>query len=323
MTKFSIILPVYNVEKYLSACVDSILNQTMKDYEVILVDDGSKDSSGFICDDYAKKYDCIKVIHKPNGGQADARNVGLKKAIGDYVFFIDSDDYLINDSVLFRISQRLNQSPDIVHFGSVEWYEMTGKTSSKNEDLCIEGGGHNPHEIYLELINKDSFRTSPWSKVVKRSLLVANGIEFEKGLLGEDNDWFYKVVNCVETIELINESFYVYRQRTGSTTKSYGNKNLEDLLWIIEKWLKFVNEGELSGMKMVIRNDLARQYCNAIIGYSGLKNKKNYFQRIKSLCSLLQYGNNPRVRSFRKIKKIFGLRGLVFMLSMYKRFKKI
>jgi glycosyltransferase involved in cell wall biosynthesis len=96
---FSIILPIYNVEKYLSACIDSILTQTYKDYEIILVNDGSIDTSPQICDQYANQHVCIHVIHKPNGGQSDARNVGLKVARGEYIFFIDSDDYLIDNAI--------------------------------------------------------------------------------------------------------------------------------------------------------------------------------------------------------------------------------
>ena len=90
----SIIVPVYNVENYLKECIDSILRQEFRDYEIILVDDGSKDDSGKICDEYGKKYSFISVIHKKNGGLSDARNFGLKIAKGEYILFIDSDDYI-------------------------------------------------------------------------------------------------------------------------------------------------------------------------------------------------------------------------------------
>ena len=94
--KFSVIIPIYKVEKYLPECVESVLKQTYTDFEVLLVDDGSPDSCPQICDDYASKDSRVKVIHKPNGGQADARNVGLEKASGDYVCYVDSDDYLVD-----------------------------------------------------------------------------------------------------------------------------------------------------------------------------------------------------------------------------------
>jgi glycosyltransferase involved in cell wall biosynthesis len=104
--KFSIILPCYNVEKYIRVCIDSILQQTYKDFEVILVDDGAKDSTPRICDEYAEKDARVKVIHKPNGGQADARNVGLEAAQGDYICYMDSDDLLANDNVLQLLADK-------------------------------------------------------------------------------------------------------------------------------------------------------------------------------------------------------------------------
>ena len=317
MPKFSVILPIYNVEKYLPACINSILEQTFKDYEIILVDDGSKDSSGSICDDYKKRFERIKVIHKPNGGQSDARNVGLKEATGSYIFFVDSDDYLIDNNVLKRLSDKIEMSsPDVIAFKSIKWFESTGKTTTCSWDLEVSANAVEPYQKYLELIDKDAYFNSPWSKVVRRSLLVNNNIEFEKGLLGEDNDWYYKVVEHIQSLELINEPLYVYRQRAGSTTKTYTNKNLEHLLWLIEKWVKIINEGVLTGNKQVIRNSLSKQYCHAIIGYSHLKDPKEYYPRLMALNYLLQYSNNHRVKIFRRMNRIIGLRGVITLLKV-------
>jgi len=319
---FSIILPIYNVEKYLSACIDSVLTQTFKDYEVILVDDGSTDTSPLICEKYADLHPCIHVIHKPNGGLSDARNVGLKAATGEYVFFVDSDDYLIDNSVLSRIVDKLNGKPDVVTFKSIKWFESTGKTGTNTDDLSVSSDSLQPYEKYLELIDKDTYSNSAWSKVIKRTILTDHHIEFEKGLLGEDNDWYYKVVSHLSSLELINEPLYVYRQRAGSITKTYTAKNMEHLLWIIEKWTKFVNEGELTGNKKVIRNSLAKQYCHAIIGYCSLKEAEGFYPRLKKLNYLLQYSNNPRVKAFRRINNFVGLRGTIALLRIRKMIVK-
>lgn len=320
--QFSIIVPIYNVEKYLSACIDSILAQTYSDYEIILVDDGSTDTSPQICDQYANQYACIHVIHKPNGGLSDARNVGLNSARGEYVFFVDSDDYLIAPNVLQRIVKKLGNTPDVVAFNYVKWFESTGRISANGDDLSVCSDLLRPHERSLELIDKGSFSTSAWSKVIRRAFLTDNHIEFEKGLLGEDNDWYYKVVSHLTSLELINEPLYVYRQRGGSITKTYTNKNLEHLLWIIEKWIRFVNDSELTENKKVIRNDLARQYCHAIIGYSSLRNADRFYSRLKSLDYLLQFSNNPRVKTFRKLNRLVGLRGIIMLLKFRKMFIK-
>lgn len=321
-TKFSIILPVYNVEKYLRSCIDSILSQTYKYYEIILVDDGSQDSSGKICDEYSAKYGFIKTVHKPNGGQSDARNIGLKQANGEYIFFIDSDDYLIDEDVLQRISQKLKYKPDVVAFKSIKWFETNGDLSHTTTDLTVSDDRLTACEKYIELIDKDSYSNSPWSKVIKRALLVDNHIEFEKGLLGEDNDWYYKIVGVLSSLELIDEPLYVYRQRAGSITKTYKKKNLEHLLWIIEKWTNYINAGEMTVNKKVIRNSLAKQYCHAIIGYSSLKNPKEYYPRLKKYSYLLKYSANPRVKAFRKMYKLMGLKGIILLLRLRNVIKK-
>lgn len=315
---FSIILPIYNIEKYLPTCIDSILSQTYKDYEIILVDDGSTDHSPKICDEYAAQQKSIKVIHKINGGLSDARNAGLKAACGEYVFFVDSDDYLIDNTVLQRISERLKVSPDVVAFKSVKWFESTGKTSLVSGDLSVSDDTLQPYEKCLELIDKDTYSNSAWSKVIKRALLIDNQIEFEKGLLGEDNDWYYKVISHLSSLELINEPLYVYRQRAGSITKTYTEKNMEHLLWILEKWTKFVAEGPMIGNKQVIRNSLAKQYCHAIIGYCSLKDAHEFYPRLKKLNYLLQYSDNPRVKTFRKLNRLVGLRGIIALLKVRK-----
>lgn len=317
--KFSIILPIYNVENYLSACIDSILSQTYKDYEIILVDDGSKDSSPLICDNYSEKYDFIKTIHKQNGGLSDARNVGLKHAKGEYIFFLDSDDYLIDENVLEKIVNASAGEQDVVAFKFIKWFESNGQLSTCTFSYNLDTTGKSASQIYLELIDKDAYYNSAWSKVVKRSLLVDNNIEFERGLLGEDNDWYYKVVAHVRSLSLIDEPLYVYRQRSGSITKTSTNKNLEHLLWIIEKWMNYVNEGELTENKMVIRNSLAKQYCHAIIGYTGLPHPEEFYDKLKSYNYLLQFSRTPRVKIFRKMNKFLGLRGTIFALRILRR----
>lgn len=319
---FSIILPIYNVEKYLRPCIDSILLQTYKDYEIILVDDGSKDSSGHICDEYGEKYLCIKVLHKPNGGLSDARNYGLPYAKGDYVFFVDSDDYLIDNEVLSKLVERSKSNPDVIAFKSVKWFESTDKLGTCTDRLQVSSPNLAATEMYLELIDKDTYYNSAWSKIIKRTLLTDNKIEFERGLLGEDNDWYYKVVSYVNTLELIDEPLYVYRQRAGSITKTSSTKNFEHLLLIIEKWMSFVEEGELTENKKVIRNSLAKQYCHAIIGYANLGAPAEYEDRLMGLKYLLQYSQNPRVRAFRKLNSLIGLSGTVMLLRLRKLIKK-
>lgn len=320
--KYSIILPVYNVEKYLSACIDSILNQTFKDYEIILVDDGSKDSSGTICDEYASKNDCIKVIHKTNGGQSDARNVGLKAASGEYVFFADSDDLLYTNSVLEKVALKTVNKPDAIFHKHIKWFEKTGNYSECDYSYDENTKGQSFEDVLCKLIDCDAYGNAAWKKFVRRELLVDHGIEFQTGISAEDNDWFYKVLMVMHSVELINEVFYVYRQREGSVTHGKSDKLFDNMMWIIEKWAAIIKQSEVKNGVAVISNDLAYQYCNAIVNFSQTVKVKESFEKLKQYKYLLQYCNNPRVKSFRRIKRLIGLRGLIMVLSIYSRIRK-
>ena len=131
--QFSIILPVYNVKNYLQECVDSVLCQSFSDYEIILVDDGSQDGSSELCDKLAIEHDCIRVIHKENGGAADCRNVGLRHAKGEYIVFIDSDDFITDESFLEQINLQLTQPVDMVLYK----YRKYDDNSSKFSDCSF------------------------------------------------------------------------------------------------------------------------------------------------------------------------------------------
>lgn len=314
--KFSIILPVYNVEKYLSACIDSILEQTYKDYEIILVDDGSKDSSGQICDEYGEKYECIKVIHKPNGGQADARNVGLEAAHGDYICYVDSDDFLAHNRVLQLLAEKTIDSPDIIHYKFKEWFEKDGHVADCRFDYKVPTRGRTIADIYCDLIDKDAYYNSAWSKIIRRDLLIDNNIRFEKGIVGEDNEWYYHVVMVAESLILIDEPLYVYRRRQGSTTTSVTRKNLLDQLYVLKKWYGILKEREEDDRAMVVKGSLAKQYCSALIIYAELKNVSDLFYQLEEIASLLNYSKTKRVKIFRIVKKMVGLKGLILGLKL-------
>lgn len=320
--KFSIIIPVYNVEKYLPACLDSILNQTYNDFEIVLVDDGSKDSSGAICDEYASKNDSIKVIHQPNGGQSAARNTGLRAAIGEYVFFVDSDDLLYTDKVLEKVAAKTVNNPDAIFHKHIRWFEKTGNYSECDYSYDENTQGKSFEDILCKLIDNDAYGNAAWKKFVRRELLVGNGIEFQTGISAEDNDWFYKVLLVMHSVELIDEVFYVYRQREGSVTHGKSEKLFDNMMWIIEKWAEIIKQPDVKNGIAVISNDLAYQYCNAIINFSQTAKSNESFERLKKYKYLLQYGNNPRVKSFRSVTRLIDLKGLVLVLSTYGKLRK-
>ena len=323
---FSIIIAVYNVEKYIEECLQSILLQTYKDYEVILVDDGSKDSSSQICDDFASKYEQIKVLHKENGGASSARNAGLREASGEYILFLDSDDYIKSDDFLEELAQKTTSAPDVILYKYQKYYEKTDTLEECHFHFPSNIEGLTVAEAIKALVEKDAFYCAGWAKSVRRELLQNNQIEFEEGIIGEDQDWYYRVLLHVNQIKAIDKSFIVYRQRENSVTSTWKIKNLIDCLYIIKKW-----KTNLEGMDMedalreALFHSLAKLYCNMLIAYACFndKDKTQYKQELKDLTVLLRYGQNKRVQVIAKIYGLIGFAGTVFSLKLLNDINKL
>ena len=217
MPKFSIIIPVYNVEKYLNQCVDSVLNQSFSDFEIILVDDGSPDNCPQICDEYAEKDNRVKVIHKENGGVSAARNSGIEISSGEFIWFVDSDDYIM-ENALTKISDRLSESTDIFGFNRLPllYYDNKIKDIS-NLEFSFD------KEQLKELINyshSNNILPYPWRYVYKASLIKDNEMRFdEKMRYGEDSVFNTEAFLRAENVEFIGERLYFYRQRDDAVSK--------------------------------------------------------------------------------------------------------
>lgn len=215
----SLIVPVYNVDKYLNKCIDSLINQTYKDIEIILIDDGSTDKSGEICDNYCKVDERIKVIHKKNGGLSDARNVGIKAAVGENIMFLDSDDYFSTDMVNKMLNKMNEYSADIVACGYKKVYNDDGNCESneKFEDILVNG-----HDFLMELYSGKYSDISFISvcKLFKKCLLTNNNINFPVGRYYEDTFTTHKIIYYANNIVINREPLYFYRMREGSITNS-------------------------------------------------------------------------------------------------------
>lgn len=193
---FSIIIPVYNVSRYLRRCIDSVLSQSYGDFELLLVDDGSSDDSGVICDEYAEKDDRIKVFHKKNGGVSSARNKGIDEARGNYVVFVDSDDYILSDR-LSQILKLSDNNPDII----VEYYATPAEHKYKYKLIDIQD---------FDIIRNVGVI---WTSAFRNKVLKENNIHFDETIWhGEDSlfvlDFFYR---C-NTIIFADEYGYVYEK---------------------------------------------------------------------------------------------------------------
>lgn len=215
----SVIVPVYNVSKYLKQCLDSITDQSYKNLEIILVDDGSTDGSNRICDEYADNDARIKVIHKENGGQASARNEAAKIAQGEYIIYIDSDDYINKMHIQNLIQVALEYDADLVQCAMIEFWD------SLNETKIIEPKDRqNKKQLYTataalkEFSYQRIFTPSPWCKLLKKDLMA--NIEFPVGIGYEDMAITYKIIGRAHKIVYIPEISYYYRQHQNSTMHS-------------------------------------------------------------------------------------------------------
>lgn len=272
--KVSVIVPVYNVEIYLKKCINSILNQTFRNLEIILVDDGSTDDSGIICDEYALIDERLKVIHKENGGLSSARNIGIDNATGDYLAFIDSDDW-IEPNMLEVLLERIKQdNSDISICEYLEVYneeeKITNTTMIENKIFTNYKALKNIYDNKLNIT-----MTVTWNKLYKKELF--KNITFPNGKIHEDEFTTYKLLYAAEKVSYINKKMYYYRQRENSIMKSKFSKKRLDTLDAIEERVDFmkdiVKDDELYNMTIVF-------YYNVIMNCYFLyqeSNKDDYY----------------------------------------------
>lgn len=317
----SVIVPIYNVETYLKQCINSVLQQSYTNIEVILVDDGSPDTCPQICDEYAKQDSRIQVIHKENGGLSDARNVGITSATGDYLVCLDSDDYWKDESSLaslVEVLQSNNCEVDIIMFGRTVFEEGSDKTFVWPTLDLQRINGKNKLEVLTYLTEIGNLYTSACNKLVKRRLL--DNIEFERGLLSEDLDWSLNVYLKADRFFAVNNPFYCYRKRAGSITTSMKEKNFSDLLYIISKW-----SNKLSGIhisepeKKIYYGFLCYEYCILIgllsKGETSVRNKIR--KEMKPYEWILKYDCNYKTHLVCKLYKAFGFDITCRLLSVY------
>lgn len=211
---FSIIIPIYNAERNLRCCLDSVVGQKERDFELLLIDDGSKDNSGKICDDYADNYDYIRVIHKSNEGVSVARNTGIEHSRGKYLVFIDSDDYIADDYLSNFKNKMLSPNPDVIV--NTRYFIVDENEIIREEAYRISGKNIKATEM-MELLLARDYPSALWMSAYSRELLIAHKLD-EKIHFYEDLDFQISLVDSVDRIELNDVPGYYYRN--GSTTHS-------------------------------------------------------------------------------------------------------
>lgn len=273
--EISVIVPVYKVEAYLPHCVESLLSQTYKDFEIILVDDGSPDTCPALCDAYAKKYSNIHALHKENGGLSDARNAGMTAAKGEYVTFVDSDDY-VHPAYLEMLMQGIRQGADFSVCGFTEVYDGNGienLDTSRISAACV-----NAKEGLAEILYQEFHDVSAWGILLPASL--ARKYPFPKGKLFEDLYTTYKFYLAAETVAFIRVPLYYYFQRKGSIMGRRNEAFIHDLIESSDQLVEACR-GKGALIEQAAMNKQFSNYCRLILQPSDLKKKyPNQYRRI-------------------------------------------
>jgi len=235
MDKISVIVPIYKVEKYMDKCVDSIVNQTYKNLEIILVDDGSPDNCPKLCDEWAKKDERIKVIHKENGGLSDARNSGLDICTGDYLMFVDSDDYLDTTICEKLLNLLKSHDADFSMSGVQIIFENQQLVNSINE---INIKSYDCKNLQYEF--KVPYLMTAWAKLYKKEIF--NNIRYPKGKLHEDEFIIHEILGESKKCVISNEPLYYYLQRDNSIMSTKSEKNVQHILEAYTNRIEYLNE---------------------------------------------------------------------------------
>jgi glycosyltransferase involved in cell wall biosynthesis len=235
--KISIIVPIYNVQSYLRKCINSILNQTIENIEIILVNDGSKDKSADICEEYKKKDDRVVVIHKENGGLSSARNAGLEIATGELIGFIDSDDWIEPDyfQILYDGIIKYNADISVMHLTDVTKYEKIEFITKRKEEW-VKFTHHNAMESFFA---NDFIGYSACNKLYRSNLF--EGIRYPEGMLMEDKATTYKLIYKTNSVVVNSSRKYHYYLRSDSIMQSKFNRKKFDSLEIHMEQIKFVD----------------------------------------------------------------------------------
>ena len=299
---FSIIIPVFNVEKYVQTCLDSVLAQTFPDWEAICVNDGSTDGSAGDLADNAAKDDRIKVISQSNAGTATARNTGLRAAQGDYIFFLDSDDWLEQDSL--RILANRLHGEDILCFSGKRFIESTREYLPA--DILQEKAYERGMDYYNEnaLLPRDFAFVCVVLRVYNRAFLLRNGLFFDDDISYEDNLWVPKTLYCAQSVTVIPDVLYIYRIREGSKMQEVSLNRKMDMLKVANRLAAFFIP-KTGFDKMVVYRAITHHYQVVLMSAPKIERKSLY-----KLCDWHLYYKVSRTKLRHRVNYIKNKIGL-------------
>ena len=285
MGTVSVIIPIYNVEKYLRDCVDSVIGQTYEDLQIILVNDGSTDSCSRICDEYAAKDNRITVVHKKNGGLSDARNAGLPLAEGEFILYLYSDDYLVHDAIESLVNMQTKSGADVVlgnFFYMFPDHEVAAAAWQQN-DIVLD------NRQAMEALIDGRIETFAWGKLIRRE--IAGKHLFPRGKVFEDHFWTHFVFADAEKVALTVQPLVHYRQRDNSISFTFDLKRLD----ILDGWMNrkdFLQQHYPDLLEVCYKRYAERYVGLAWLVLTRMKgNKESGFDRLRSFNSVFHLQN--------------------------------
>ena len=299
----SIIVPVYKVEEYLPRCIESILKQSYTNIEIILVDDGSPDRCGEICEEYALKDHRIKVIHKLNGGLSDARNVGLEAATGEFIGFVDSDDYIHKDMYFILYEAMVKQQCEIAESGVLQVYDTVDVNYPLNNGITKI---FNKKEAVINAIMEHKLDNYVWNKLFRRELWA--NIQFPVGKIFEDAYTTYKIINNTSKVVKVQSDLYFYFQRSDSIANSIFTEKKLDHCDALEGMMNFICKKYPEMVHIVSIKYFYVHFIYLLRIINNKKNIKDYQQLIKKLRNnMIKNGRylkeKPNMRLFDELLK--------------------
>lgn len=322
---FSVIIPIYNVEQYLNECVDSVLRQSFSNIEVILVDDGSPDGSGAICDEYQEQDPRVRVIHKPNGGLSDARNAGIRIARGEYLLFLDSDDYWDSPNALERLHRELTEADcaaDLIYFQAKLFYP-DGTVIPDNWPYPADFNQMSPAEALRYMVSHGILPGSAWIGAIRRSFFLEHDLFFVPGIKSEDIEWMLRLHDKLPRYQYSDQAFYMYRKgRAGSITGSTDGNYLEQFRKILEGYMTFrYRDAET---EQALKSYAAYQFTilMAKVPLLPAGQRKEMYGKIRAMRELLKYDLHPKVQTVNRAVSVLGFGNACRLLNLYLKHRR-
>ena len=319
MCFFSIIVPVFNAETYLDTCISSVLSQSFSDFELLLVNDGSTDRSGPLCQQLAATDSRIHVLHQSNMGAATARNTGMKVASGTYLLFLDADDWWQSVHVLKQIFNRVSlTAPDVLCFDFQKYYAADDRISPPYFNQESFPANLSDAQRICSMTEMELWISSPCNKAIKRELLTENSLFFRNGITTEDIDWCMRLAIAAKRFDYINACVFFYRQHSTSSSHTNTFAKAECLLRNIQFCVELEDSTPTeSAKKSFLLRYISYQLGTLLYVIAALPSAGDRLQltrQAKPHLNLLSYSSNPKIKLLRNANRLVGLRGTMFLL---------